>query len=298
MRTSYRHGANFATGGSTVRRPTESWFLNGVSPFSLEIQTAQFDQFKVRSTYYFKQYGNKKDDNDDDDDEMKLRDSRLPRPEDFSKTLYVFDIGQNDLAAGFRNLGYEHLERLNETIPDVVEQLAAAVRVKWRAFWIHNTGPIGCLPITHRWVVDPVDGYLDEVGCVKDQNRMASEFNRQLEDKVLLLRDELAGAALTYVDVYLAKYELISGAKEQEGFGDPMKMCCGVEWEDKHVSCGQTATFNGTKVYAGSCKDPSSFISWDGTHYTEAANRWLADRIVNGSFSDQNTPIWHSCRRS
>lgn len=67
---------------------------------------------------------------DGDADERKSYKSRLPRPKDFPGALYVFDIGQNDLAAGFRNLSYQHLERLNETIPDIVDQFAAAVQVR------------------------------------------------------------------------------------------------------------------------------------------------------------------------
>lgn len=45
----FRHGANFATGGSTIRRQNESVFLNGASPFSLDIQVVQFRQFKNRT---------------------------------------------------------------------------------------------------------------------------------------------------------------------------------------------------------------------------------------------------------
>lgn len=52
--TNFRHGANFATGGSTIRRQNESVFLNGVSPFSLDIQIVQFNQFKDRTSKLYK----------------------------------------------------------------------------------------------------------------------------------------------------------------------------------------------------------------------------------------------------
>lgn len=42
---------------------------------------------------------------------------------------------------------------------------------------------------------------------------MAVEFNRQLKERIIKLRTELPEAAITYVDVYAAKYELISNAK-------------------------------------------------------------------------------------
>lgn len=50
----------------------------------------------------------------------------LPRVEDYSKALYTFDIGQNDLVAGFRKMSNEQF--LAE-IPDIINQLATAIRV-------------------------------------------------------------------------------------------------------------------------------------------------------------------------
>lgn len=85
-----------------------------------------------------------------------------------------------------------------------------------RTFWIHNTGPIGCLPFTLLFVNNnPLPGFLDQYGCVKVQNDMAVEFNKQLKDKVIQLRTQLPHAVLTYVDVYSAKITLISNAKNQ-----------------------------------------------------------------------------------
>lgn len=58
-------------------------------------------------------------------------------------------------------------------------------------------------------------GYLDQIGCVKEQNEMALEFNQQLKERVMQLRDELPEAALTYVDVYAAKYGLIANSTRE-----------------------------------------------------------------------------------
>lgn len=63
------------------------------------------------------------------------------------------------------------------------------------------------------YVSNPPPGYLDEHGCVKAQNEMAVEFNSKLLDRIVKLRTELPQAAITYVDVYSAKYGLISNAK-------------------------------------------------------------------------------------
>lgn len=50
----------------------------------------------------------------------------LPRPEEFSKALYSFDIGQNDLSVGFRKLSFD---QLRTTLPDIINHLASAVQV-------------------------------------------------------------------------------------------------------------------------------------------------------------------------
>ena len=82
-----------------------------------------------------------------------------------------------------------------------------------RTFWIHNTGPIGCLPVNFFYRPNPEPGYVDQYGCVKGQNDMAMEFNRQLKDRIIKLRTELPEASITHVDVYTAKISMISSAK-------------------------------------------------------------------------------------
>ena len=83
-------------------------------------------------------------------------------------------------------------------------------------FWIHNTGPIGCLPYSYIYY-EPKKGNIDANGCVKPQNDLAQEFNRQLKDQVFQLRRKFPLAKFTYVDVYTAKYELINNTRNQGG---------------------------------------------------------------------------------
>lgn len=53
--SNFQHGANFATGGATIRPQNESWFQNYYSPFSLDIQVKHFDRFKTQTTYLYNQ---------------------------------------------------------------------------------------------------------------------------------------------------------------------------------------------------------------------------------------------------
>ncbi|XP_062230391.1 GDSL esterase/lipase At1g31550-like [Phragmites australis] len=53
--------------------------------------------------------------------------------------------------------------------------------------------------------------------------------------------------------------------------GDVLKACCGAggayNW-DPNAFCGMPG--------AAACRNPSAYVSWDGVHYTEAANRYIA----------------------
>lgn len=83
-----------------------------------------------------------------------------------------------------------------------------------RSFWIHSTGPLGCLP--YVLVQAPLmASELDSVGCAIGFNKLAQEFNILLNDTVTQLRKDLPLAAFTLVDIYSVKYLLISQATKQ-----------------------------------------------------------------------------------
>jgi hypothetical protein len=77
---------------------------------------------------------------------------------------------------------------------------------------------------------------------------------------------------------------------ELKGFENGVIACCGHggKYNFNNIErCGATKIVNGEKiVIANSCKDPSVKIIWDGIHYTEAANKWIFQQIVNGHFSE------------
>lgn len=85
-----------------------------------------------------------------------------------------------------------------------------------RYFWIHNTGPFGCLAyVLDRIPVSPTE--IDRAGCAIPYNEVAQYFNHKLKEAVVQLRKELPSAAITYVDVYSVKYSLFSeGPKHGE----------------------------------------------------------------------------------
>ncbi|PPD89804.1 hypothetical protein GOBAR_DD13262 [Gossypium barbadense] len=210
--SNFSHGANFATAGSTIRRQNTTIFQSGASPISLDVQLVQFSEFHTRSKIISKQG---------------VFHKLLPKEDYFSKALYTFDIGQNDLTAGYKlNLTTEQVKAY---VPDVLLQLSEAVKRVYdqggRTFWIHNTGPVGCLPyVLDRFFTSATQ--LDKYGCGSPFNEVAQYFNQRLKDVVIQLRKQLPLAAITYVDVYSVKYTLVSQAKKL-GFELPLIACCG-----------------------------------------------------------------------
>ena len=82
-----------------------------------------------------------------------------------------------------------------------------------RTFWIHNTGPIGCLPYL-LIKLPPKPENVDEDACVKLYNEVAKELKQQFKNKISELRTQLHSSLLVYVDITQPKYSLISRSME------------------------------------------------------------------------------------
>lgn len=96
---------------------------------------------------------------------------------------------------------------------NLVYELQKLYRQGERSFWIHNTGPVGCLPyVMDRFLVTAPQ--IDKYGCSSPYNEVSEYFNLRLKDTIFRLRKELPVAAITYIDVYSVKYSLISQAKK------------------------------------------------------------------------------------
>ncbi|KAK4753611.1 hypothetical protein SAY87_001715 [Trapa incisa] len=286
--SNFTHGANFATAGSTVRPQNTTIQQSGFSPISLNVQYNEFYQFRRRSQTTRAKGG--------------VFEKLMPKEEDFSRALYTFDIGQNDLTAGyFLNMSTSEVRAY---IPDVLIQFATIVKNIYheggRYFWIHNTGPVGCLPYVMERI--PIlTSQVDRAGCASPFNKVARDFNRGLKHVVDRLRRQLPLAAITYVDVYYVKYALISRPKRY-GFTEPLRACCGHGGKynyDKNFGCGSTIKRGGKDVLVGkSCEDPSKHVNWDGVHFTEAANKQIFDHIVGGLLSDNKNSLTMACHRA
>ncbi|KAG1371046.1 GDSL esterase/lipase [Cocos nucifera] len=268
---SFQKGCNFAAAGSAILPATAS----SVSPFSFGIQVAQFFRFKNRVLELLAE-GNKYK-------------RYIPQVDFFSQALYMFDIGQNDLAGAF----YSKTEdQVIASIPTILVEFETGLKQLYdqgaRRFWIHNTGPLGCLPQNiATFGKDP--SKLDELGCVNAHNRAAKLFNLQLHALCTKLQGAFADANVTYIDIFSIKYSLVANFSRY-GFEQPLTACCGYGGPplnyDSRIPCGQTKIFNGSSVTAKGCNDTTEYVSWDGIHYTDAANLHVSSQILTGKYSD------------
>ncbi|KAI3515148.1 hypothetical protein L1887_13900 [Cichorium endivia] len=267
----FRKGCNFAAAGSTILPPT----ANAVSPFSFGIQVAQYFRFKARvlqlqaKSRRFNKY--------------------LPDEDYFSKGLYMFDIGQNDIAGAFYSKSFDQIVA---SIPLILAEFETGIKKLYddgaRNFWIHNTGPLGCLAQNiAKFGTDP--SKLDALGCVSTHNQAANLFNIQLHALVTKLQAQYSDANMTHVDVFKIKSNLIANYSKY-GFEQPTAACCGYGGPPLNyniqIACGQTKTINGSSITTTVCNDTTEYVNWDGIHYTEAANQHIASQILTGKFSD------------
>ncbi|KAL6953267.1 acetylajmaline esterase [Sarracenia purpurea var. burkii] len=268
---SFRKGCNFATAGSTIL-PATAW---AVSPFSFGIQVAQFLRFKARVLDLLAR--------------SKKLEKYLPAEEYFGKGLYMFDIGQNDLAGAFYS---KTLDQVLASIPTILAEFESGIKKIYdeggRNLWIHNTGPLGCLAQNiAKFGTDP--SALDELGCVSSHNQASRLFNLQLHALCAKLQAQFPDANVTYVDVFTIKSNLIANFSRY-GFEQPIMACCGYGGPplnyDSRVACGLTKVVNGSSVTAKGCSDSTEYVNWDGIHYTEAANQYVSSQILTGKFSD------------
>ncbi|XP_052193184.1 GDSL esterase/lipase At1g09390 [Diospyros lotus] len=265
--TTFTNGANFAVVGSST--------LPKYVPFSLNIQVNQFLRFRTRSLQLFHAgFPNLIDD------------------QGFRDALYIIDIGQNDIADSFaKNFSYTQVVR---RIPSVIIEIKNAIKAIYdqggRKFWVHNTGPLGCLP-QKLSMVQSSSKDLDPYGCLSSYNTAARVFNSKLLQLCQEMRSEMKDATIVYVDIYAIKYDLIANSSKY-GFSSPLMACCGYGGPPYNynikVPCGQP----GHQV----CSEGARYISWDGIHYTEAANTIVFSKILSTVYSTPRTRFDFFCR--
>ncbi|KAJ9547575.1 hypothetical protein OSB04_020118 [Centaurea solstitialis] len=250
----FTSGVNFAVAGAMT--------LPQFVPFQLDVQVRQFVRFKNRSLELLSLGGS----------------GNFINQDGFHRALYMIDIGQNDLLVALyaSNLTYAPVAA---KIPSFIAEIKLAIQNLYesggRKFWIHNTGPLGCAPKELALHVHN-ETDVDSVGCFRVHNDLAKLFNKGLRRMCKELKQALKHVTIVYVDIYTIKYNLFA-TPSKYGFVQPFKACCGSGGPPNNYNVKATCGQPGYEI----CNNVTSAIVWDGVHYTEAANRVVADTILS-----------------
>ncbi|KAK8490628.1 hypothetical protein V6N13_141649 [Hibiscus sabdariffa] len=251
----FRKGANFAVAGATALNSSflaEKGIHNPTTNMSLGDQLSSFKDFLPS-----------------------LCSSSSECKELLGNSLIVMgEIGGNDYNHGFEQ--GTNIEKIRHLVPLVVDTIASAINelIELGAvtFLVPGNYPIGCTPayLTSFQGSDK-DKYDPSTGCLTWLNQFSEHHNELLRREVEKIRNLRPGINIIYVDNYNTAMRFYS-SPEQFGFRETIRACCGG---------GGVYNYNSSRICGNPpvkkcCSYPSSFVSWDGVHYTEAANKWLA----------------------
>ncbi|KAK6264634.1 hypothetical protein SCA6_020068 [Theobroma cacao] len=190
------------------------------------------------------------------------------------------EIGGNDFNfAFFQGITTEVIQGL---VPDVINAISSAIQelMKLGAVTILVPGnlPIGCLPIyLTRFQTSNKQDYGRSTGCLTWLNDFSQYYNGMLKNELNKIRKLHPRANIVYADYYQAAIPFYRSPR-QFGFNSTLTACCGGGGPynfNLSLGCGSPATT--------SCGDPSSYVSWDGIHLTEATYGLISKALLDGS---------------
>ncbi|KAK1294250.1 GDSL esterase/lipase LIP-4 [Acorus calamus] len=148
------------------------------------------------------------------------------------------------------------------------------------------------LPASETCVCGKNTSNLDPYGCLINFNSATKAFNDGLRSLRDVMQSQLSNATIVYTNVFAIKYNLIVNSSKY-GFDNPLMACCG--------NGGPPYNFNPSAMCGGpgsqACADGSRYASWDGVHYTEAANAIVASRILSANYSTPALKFDYFCNQ-
>ncbi|CAL9113210.1 unnamed protein product, partial [Musa acuminata var. zebrina] len=254
----FKHGANFAVGGACALGNAffEAEGLNVTwQDYSLSTQFKWFEQLLQRST-------------------PSLHSSQ----DTISKSLFLMgEMGVND----YSHLLYEKAakDRIRSYVPTVVQAIGSTVNSLIRkgveTVMVAGIIPLGCsAQYLTVFQTQSAEEYDPRTGCLKWANELSHFHSLRLLKELNRIRKQHPHSKIFYVDYYSALMPIYQ-SPEQFGMKEPLAACCGGEGPynfNVSVGCGHPMS--------NLCSDPSSYVSWDGLHLTDAAHGIVARHIL------------------
>ncbi|KAF0901535.1 hypothetical protein E2562_003514 [Oryza meyeriana var. granulata] len=263
-------------------KPNTSLFVTGTSPFFLGVQLNQTEELRTKVLI---SNGNN---------------GQLPAPDVLRNSLYTIDIGQNDLTS---NLGSESIDTVKQSLPQLLARSPLQYRqelykIGARNIMVFNMAPIGCYP-AFLTKLPHTSNDMDRYGCMKTYKSAVIYYNELLNTSLAEVRKKLQDASIVYVGKHAVTLELFRHPKAH-GLKYGTRACCrqgdGAYNFNPDVYCGSSKVLNGQTPSAKACADPQNYVSWDGIHATEAANKIITSSLMRGSYSYPPFDLSKHCR--
>lgn len=307
-------GSAFATIGKVSTGQTAGPFMF-LNPFSLPMQVRQYEEFRSTTglVHASKTVPNRKRALQEEQPESVTdttlveegahAKARLPFNEDFSNGLYLLGMGRHDIV-NLYNMNYSS-EAIESKLADlIVKEYSPAVRMFSRSFEgnnliIFDVEPLGCQPFLLT-ILPHTDADLDQKGCLIAVNELVQKVNKKLKRTVKTWRSQ-AKANIVYLSLYDIMIDLMTDA--ESGFSATNIACCGVPSSPYNVNrlvpCGPPGVDITVEppafLQASSCSNPSSHMYWDGFYTTDAANKYITQKILTGQYFDVPFEYFTSC---
>ncbi|URE24766.1 lipid catabolic process [Musa troglodytarum] len=207
-----------------------------------------------------------------------------------SSLILMGEIGGNDYNQPFFQ-GIK-VDEIRPFVPSVISATSSGINdlieLGAKTLLVPGNFPIGCVPVyLDIYKSYNVEEYESDTGCIKWLNELSKYHNRLLLAELDRLRKLHPHVTIIYANYYDAMISFFR-APQIFGFKAPLHACCGSDGPysvNRNAPCGH----RNAKV----CSDPSSSVSWDGIHLTEAAYGTIASSLLEGPHADP--PLTRAC---
>uniref|UniRef100_A0A0D9WQW9 Esterase n=1 Tax=Leersia perrieri TaxID=77586 RepID=A0A0D9WQW9_9ORYZ len=204
----------------------------------------------------------------------------------FGRSLFVVgEFGGNDYNAPlFSGVAFSEVKTYVPLVAKaIVNGVEKLIELGAKDLLVPGVLPIGCFPLylTLYNTSNKAD-YNARTGCLRRYNRLAFHHNRELKQQLDELQKKYPETKIMYGDYFKAAMQFVV-SPGNFGFSSAMQACCGAGGQGNYnfnlkKKCGEEG--------ASVCSNPSSYVSWDGIHMTEAAYRYVANGWLNGPYAE------------